>query len=745
MYFRSHGDYCIFTWDKGKREHVMNPPRLVLALHCHQPTGNVEEIFERAHDTCYLPLVEALERHPGVLLALHLSGPLLEWIEARRPGTVSLVRSLVTRDQVEILGGGWQEPILSMLPTRDTLGQLRTMRYECARLFGRLPRGMWLAERVWEPDVPAIASEAGYAFTFVDDTHLRHAGILDEEITGVWVTEKWGRPLAVLPISKSLRYAIPFRSPRATLDLVSSRPGATWTYGDDGEKFGLWPGTREWVWEKGWLESFLETIESAQGEGRIETVLPSQAIETGRPAGRVYLPTVSYREMGEWALPAPAALRLRRLRRHLEESGLEEEAEPFVEGGCWAGFLSKYPESNWLHKRMLRVSEKVARAERRDGAGLGALASATSEARRDLYRSQTNCAYWHGLFGGLYLPHLRRALWLHLLEAENAVDPVDEGIRLGRADVDCDGMEEIVVETREMTCVVAPGAGACLAELVHRPSRMNVIDTLARRHELYHEQGEAAEQDAEDAEVDTIHSMSKAMDAQMRSRLVYDPLPRRAFQEVLLAAGADLASLERLGNPRTPGEGARVLAYPASMPWDVQGTAAGDGRQEIALGLTLAPGGGNLLIEKRYLVLQARPRVTVSYVLRWDGPEPLEALLVTSINLNLLAGDAHDRFYEVRDPEIALAADERRLASRGTWGRFASGSLVDEHEGLRIDIEASPVCDLVRYPVETVSQSESGFQLTYQGSCLSLVWPLGLTGWTEWRASASIELARLAP
>lgn len=708
-------------------------PRLVLALHSHQPTGNVEEVFALAADTCYGPFLELLDKHPSVRFSLHYSGPLLEWLESHRPALLSLAASLVSRGQVEILGGGWQEPVLSALPVRDALGQLRTMRYECARLFGALPRGMWLAERVWEPELPAVVRDAGYTFTFVDDTHLRFAGVLDEHVTGYHVTEKWGRPLAVFPISKALRYAIPFKEPGATLDLLSSRPGETWTYGDDGEKFGLWPGTREWVWEKGWLARFFESLASGQEDGRLSTVLPSHVLDTERPAGRIYLPTASYHEMGEWALPTSAASALRDLRARLEKAGLARESEPFVRGGSWAGFLAKYPEANWLHKRMLRVSDKVAGAESRDRRTLGTLASSTAQARRDLYRSQTNCAYWHGLFGGLYLPHLRRALWLHLLRAENAVDPVEEGLRITHADLDCDGMDEILVETPHLTCAVAPAAGGCLAEIVHRPSCLNLVDTLARRPELYHALDEPAGQARKEEEIDTIHTMKKEMTDEMRAMLVYDPLPRRAFQEAILAPGFDTAALER-------GE-VSTIADLASMDWKVVEEESRGGKQHVTLSCRVRLETGSLEVKKRF-VFPSEPRVTASYELRWDGAEPLEAVLVTRLNINLLAGDAHDRYYEPLDPATDLPREQRRLGSRGAWERTARVALVDEHEGLRVEIEASPVCDLHRHPVETVSQTESGFQLTYQGSCLALAWPLKLENWVEWKGRASLECTR---
>jgi len=687
------------------------PPRLVLALHAHQPTGNVPEVFEEAHEACYRPILDALERFPAVRVALHVSGPLLEWIEAQRPETISLAAGLVSRGQVEILGGGWQEPILTALPPRDALGQLRTMRYECARLFGALPAGLWLAERVWEPELPALVVDAGYRYTLVDDTHLRYAGVLDEHVTGYRVTEKHGRPVAVLPISKALRYAIPFREPGETMRILSSRPGELWTYGDDAEKFGLWPGTREWVWEKGWLGRFLETLTREVEGGGLEVVLPSDALRSSAPGGRVYLPTASYREMGEWSLPADAAARLGRLRSALEEQGLEAESEPFVRGGSWSGFLAKYPESNWLHKRMLRVSAKVARA------------GGHEEARRDLYRSQTNCAYWHGLFGGLYLPHLRRALWLHLLRAENAVDPVEEGIRLTRADLDCDGGEEILVETPGMTLAVAPAAGGCLAEIVDRRACLNLTDVLARRPELYHEQDGHGPEDGGDEGIDTIHTLKREMTAEQRAALAYDALPRRAFQEVLLAPDADLVGLE-------DGRTEPVLDL-AALAWTETGV---EGRG-VTLEIGQALPAGTLSVTKRYAVHGDGRGLGVHFTLAWDGDEQLEAVLATRINVNLQSGA-----YELLDPATALDGDERDRASRGIWDRAASIRLVDGNEDVRLTLGCSPVCRVLRHPVQTVSQTESGYQLTHQGSCLVLAWPLRLESWVDWKGSVKLEL-----
>ncbi len=127
---------------------------LALALHNHQPVGNFGWVFAEVFERAYEPMIAALERHPGVRLSLHYTGPLLDWLVAERRDAIERLRALVERGQVEILGGGFYEPVLASLPERDRVGQLVRMGDELERRFGQRPRGAWLAERVWEPDLP---------------------------------------------------------------------------------------------------------------------------------------------------------------------------------------------------------------------------------------------------------------------------------------------------------------------------------------------------------------------------------------------------------------------------------------------------------------------------------------------------------------------------------------------------------------------------------------------------------------
>ena len=92
---------------------------------------------------------------------------------------------------------------------------------------------------------------------------------------------------------------------------------------DDGEKFGGWPRTKEWLYEGGWLKDFGERMDRLRDEGVVRLVTPAQALAEVATTGPVYLPSGSYMEMEAWAL-----------------------------GGHWKGFLARYEEANRIHKRM---------------------------------------------------------------------------------------------------------------------------------------------------------------------------------------------------------------------------------------------------------------------------------------------------------------------------------------------------------------------------------------------------------
>lgn len=445
--------------------------RFAFAIHLHQPVGNFGHVFEDHLTGVYRPLLDALHAHGTYPISLHLSGPLLDWLEDGAPEFLDDLGARAAHGQIEFLASGRYEPILAALPAEDRVEQVEWMRADLRSRFGGEANGLWLTERVWEPDLAADLARAGIEYTLLDDRHFLTCGLEREELDGVFTTESGGGRLRLLPIDERLRYLIPFRPANEIADFFAGlRHGGQRqvVLGDDGEKFGGWPDTRDWVYG-GWLDAFLEALNAGRERGELELVTTREAA-SGPSVGLVYPATGAYREMEEWTLPRPAAQRLARLVATTSDGG---GVDPLIRGGHWKGFLRRYPESNRMHKMALRLSALC-----RDRGG-------PPEARRAIARAQCNDAYWHGVFGGVYLPHLRQAIWRELAAAEQRLRE-EEGIACEILDFDLDGHDEIWIHSARSSVVISPARGGAIEILTIFRDGVNYVDVLSRRLEAYH-------------------------------------------------------------------------------------------------------------------------------------------------------------------------------------------------------------------------------------------------------------------
>jgi len=667
---------------------------IALGVHNHQPVGNFGFVIEDAFERAYGPFLDLLEHFPAVKMSFHTSGPLLEWMKNARPDYLARLGELARAGRAEIVGGAYWEPILSVLPERDQREQIRRMQSEIETLFGVRPRGFWLAERIWEPQLPRVLTEEGVDYVMLDDSHFPGAGFPPEALHDYFLSEHEGRAVAVFPISRRLRYLIPFR-PLSELDAFLGKlpEGGLGVLFDDGEKFGLWRGTQKHCYEDGYLERLFAFLSERD---ETPTVLFSEWMDARPPAGPAYLPTGSYREMGEWALPVDAAERFRAL---CERLGGSSEDSPFLRGGFWRNFFVKYEESHWMHKRMLRASELVASAE-------GRLPKGVVEIARDqLLQSQCNCAYWHGLFGGLYLPHLRQAVFERIVRAEAAL--AEGGYAIERRDLDADGREEIIWRSPHAQLFIKPASGGSVREMDFLEKPFPLTNVLTRRREAYHRDVAGALSPEEDGAM-SIHELRAAKEKGLEKLLVYDPHPRASLEERLFETGA----------PAAPYAGGLL----DTRGWEFIAETPADGDGKLILRGEGALAGGRLRIEKHLRWRDEGRTLAVDYVLEHIGETEKNLLFASGWNFNFLAPEAHDRRFLVDGAD----ASDPRLRSRGWEAPRRDFEIRDEWAGLSLRLTA-PGLRLWREPIETVSMSEEGFERVYQGSWVAVCAPVGLS------------------
>jgi 4-alpha-glucanotransferase len=696
---------------------------LVLLIHAHQPVGNFDDVIERAYATSYLPFIQVLARHASIRAGLHYSGPLLEWIERAHPEYFDTLRTLVRSGQIEIVGGGFYEPILISIPREDRHEQIVRLSAYIERHFGVKPRGAWLTERVWEPEIPSSLAPAGVDYTLVDDNHFLGAGFELERLYGYALAEDLGHTVKVIPGLKSLRYLIPFRDVSETAEFLRTaagkHPGGLAAMGDDLEKFGVWPGTYEHCYTNGWLESFFVMLE--QSADWLSLTKPSDAVSSRPPLGRAELPTASYTEMMEWSLPTPARIRYHDL---VEEFASRPDALPFLRGGTWRGFFSKYTESNLLHKKMLHVSKRVRHltaSRRRDQTFL----ASRDEATILLLRGQCNDPYWHGIFGGLYSPHLRTAVWRSLAEAEALADLLThrkhQYAKVERLDFDVDGREEIYFTSDRYAALLEPADGATVSALDFRSANVTLINSLMRRPESYHAKIRNLST-AEPQGAHSIHDQVRTKEEGLERWLNYDRWQRHAFRFLVFGQSKtqqDYAAVQleedaalAAGRYRVAdvSESRAALASEESVDWPTEKT------------LSFAP------TEDGF-------EIVCDVAVRRTARGAAAVNVGVEIVINFLAPSAPDRYFE---------SDGRRYPLR--WSAAIPGQellIVDEWQAVAVSLEASNARQFWIAPIETVSESEDGFERIYQGSQILAVWPIELAPDAEFRAQLKLTATRL--
>jgi len=691
--------------------------KLAFGIHNHQPVGNFDSVFDDAHRNAYAPFLKMIETFPSLSITLHQSGILWDWQKNNYPEYFEMVTRLLEKGRLELMTGGFYEPILTSIPERDARGQIKMLNEYINKNFEVTPNGLWLTERIWEPHLPKVLAEAGVKYLPIDDTHFIYAGFEQRQLTGPFVTENEGRTVVLLPIQKRLRYLIPFGSVEEVIaelkEQAEDNPEGLAVYADDGEKFGVWPDTHKHCFEDGWLYKFFEEVE--KNSDWLEIVPLGKAAEM-KPVGRAYLPTASYAEMLHWALPTDAFLEYENFINWLKEQGQETRYGRFVRGGHWRGFLTKYEESNLMHKKMLAVSDKLAAFEEKNPGKTDPAAVA----REKLYAGQCNCPYWHGVFGGLYLAHIRQAIYSHLIEADHELRRLNRetGLKIETRDYDADGAEEIIVTNDDYTAVFKPRRGGILLDLSLNKHHFCLSDTMTRRIEGYHKKLSKAvkKSDGKNDKTASIHDQILTKEDGLAKYLIKDWYLKRSFIDHFFSDGVDFEAF----SSSHYGEDGDFILEPFTYEIDRaerQVTMTRDGH--------LWQYGGPIPVRlvKKFAFDEKSNKIDITYEISRPEPGQIGVKFGVENNFNFQAGHNEDRFVLVdnRRPENYY------LDAYASHEQVHNLAMVDQYLNLAVALSSERPAAVWQMPIFTVSISESGFEKVYQGTTLVNVYEITLS------------------
>ena len=661
----------------------MSKVSLLFGVHMHQPVDNFGDAVDEAIELCYKPFFETMVRFQEFKFSVHCSGWLLDRIRKNNPDIFENMKILTQSGSIEWIGAGYYEPVLSSIPSSDRVAQINKLSDYIFKYFGVKPKGLWLTERVWESSLVPDISACGIDYAVVDDYHFLSSGFDASKMDGYYKTEESGKELGLFPIAQSLRYALPFFSVKRAIDAILAcgvEKNSAAIIFDDGEKFGLWPQTHEWVYEKKWLESFIEAVLQNK---KIKTQHYSSYMQKNSSLGLAYLNNTSYFEMGEWSLKPKQTLALEALKQSVGDEYFESMGVAFIKGGMWKNFFIKYTESNYLHKRMLYFSK---RQETLDENSL-----------ESLYKLQTNDVFWHGVFGGLYLPNLRDNAYRFLLDIEKT--KATKKITQEVLDIDMDGFDELKILTKNLSMVFSSKFGGQMVEFGSLATLFNWQNTLMRREEAYHDKilnpKESEHPQNSDDEIATIHNDGALVDDELKNELVYDWHQKYSFIDHFSDKEFSFESFKNISFDE--------VGDFANQPFKLSKKRASFKRD-----------GGFYLdklyetsLKKSYNFADNKIELEVKCKSDYEG----EIFYGCELNLHF----AHPDKITLNTKTIEAGFEQKNSDELIIYDDFTQQSLK-----IKTDIK----CDIFAYILNTISQSESGFDKVAQGVSFLFTAPL---------------------
>jgi alpha-amylase len=352
-----------------------------------------------------------------------------------------------------------------------------------------------------------------------------------------------------------------------------------------------------------------------------------------------------------------------------------------------------------------------------------------------LFQGQSNDCYWHGLFGGIYLPHMRLATLEHLIAAEDGADRAAgvHGVSIETADLDVDGFDELLVTAPGQVLTLKPNEGGGIGSWDARAARHAMTSVMRRREEAYHDtlreadSGELEQQEAGEGAV-SIHDLVKVNEPGISQRLWYDAYERRSGVVHVMPLGTtaddfERAAFEELGD-FVSGAFEVVRAEGEQVVLQREGTVryADGSRGPLRVRVEHVFGA-----DRRVPTLGTRVEATST------GSRPLKALLGVEWSLNLLGGGGNpSAWYKVNGETGGF--DQRKIVE--STDHVGMGN---DYIGVELESRPTPPAAAWWWSIETMSLSESGFEASHQGGSLTFTWPLSLTP----GQSMTVDLANL--
>lgn len=659
----------------------MLKPNILLGLHSHIPlnyeknwTNN--ELIEN-HLKFLNDLIEHLNNIGNTKINLHISGNLLKHMDKKYPSFSSTINHMLSSNQLELLSGGMYEPILPFIPREDRQNQIQLMNRFLNHTYGYTPSGAWLTELAWDPSIALDLVKSKIYYTCLSKKHFTNAGISENELEGYYITEEEGRKIAVFPILHNINELMHSLSPEEAVNKLFENKEKT-------SIVVFYRGLISDTKNLEWLKQFFNNLNLKSDY--VEMSLFKDFFSKNKPNKRIYLNSLNEQDQNSILKP-------------------------------WKYYLLRYHEVNLIHKKMLRVSKKINLAKE-GKSRFKVIKEMINQAQDLLYQGQINNSYWDNHLAGIYIPEERHATYEKLIRAENLIENASRKgarwIQISESDYDCDGNDEIIIETDTQNIYISPALGGAILEHDFKPKNLNVTNTISRRHEQYHSENPSS------------------LD---NGNIIYDNYTKLSLIEHFLDPDITLEALEK--NKLNSLTTNVINSY---IPEKIK-AKEDNSKVTLCLHINLVKLSNNPEIElkKSISTRSGDSALYINYSITNKSKEKIRFVFGVEFNLNPTHTIDKDSFvYLNGDPNIKTSSPSLRQSEQ--INDINQLSIFCKKQELDLTLFWDKKAIVYRYPIETFSYNFNDLKRIYQGMTIIPTWNVNLDPDSIWELTITQNL-----
>lgn len=154
------------------------------------------------YKTAYKAIASFLYANPDFPFSFFFTGTVLEWLQKTHKEYLVIIEELISRKQVEILGGAYYNAILPLLPHIDRVGQIEYLNTFQRKVFKKRPKGAWLFTSAWENSMISSLTSGSMEYALLDYTLF--ASENEKKAYQPAITDDLGKSILILPSHSDL-------------------------------------------------------------------------------------------------------------------------------------------------------------------------------------------------------------------------------------------------------------------------------------------------------------------------------------------------------------------------------------------------------------------------------------------------------------------------------------------------------------------------------------------------------------